>query len=107
MIENFANDKEILRIEKKWNDRKFFEKFEKKIRIERNKRKSEKRWFLYVKFDVWVTDEDFCEMIWLSRFYHFYVFYERVSLFDQFVIRILCNLRTHFFVWSMSHSYFM
>jgi ribosomal protein S18 len=155
---NFANRKSICEskidfaknswfLRKKMTERskifskKIVELFEKKFRIERKKRKSEKRWLLYAKFDVRVTKWYFCEMIWLTRFYDFYVsyervffvrsichsyfmyftnailcsinesfvfyvFYERTSLFNRWVIRILCILRTHFFVWSMSHSYF-
>jgi hypothetical protein len=121
--------------------KKIIELFEKKISNWKKKKKIRKKWFLYAKFDVRVIKWYFCEMIWLSRFYDFYVFYERaffvrsmshsyfmyftnailcsinesfvfyvfyerISLFDQWVIRILCILRTHFFVWSMSHSCF-
>jgi hypothetical protein len=101
--ESFATQKNI-----KWS--KFFRKrwwdcSKKNFRL-KEKKENQKKMILYVKFDVRITDENFCEMIWLSRFYDFYVFYERVSLFNQFVIRILCNLRTHFFVWSMSYTYF-
>ncbi len=104
---HFANEKKnlrILRIEnrfceskidftknnwflrKKMTERsKIFSK--KKFQIEKKKRKSEKRWSLYAKFDVQITKWYFCEMIWLTRFYNFYVFYERV-----FFIRSICYL---------------